>query len=232
VFGCQAVVWTPKEQRTSKAAPVGQRMIHIRRDERAKGYMFYNPKSRKTVISRDAQFLEDTPAYSEIASERHTSSGTTLPEASPPLPRCFTQEEADGVGLRHSAPGTEETQQERVSTEANPENREPGEADQGEDEGTPAPPAGEAPAHPAHPEEEDTHSEQQGSPRGAPLPSIRSRAMSGPTGAPDLVLGLPASGYQNQPAPQQPLQPQADPQRTQCTLAQSQGLEPDKSRLG
>jgi len=68
VFGCQAVVWTPKEQRTSKAAPVGQRMIHIRRDERAKGYMFYNPKSRKTVISRDAQFLENTPAYSEIAS--------------------------------------------------------------------------------------------------------------------------------------------------------------------
>jgi len=156
VFGCQAVVWTPKEQRTSKAAPVGQRMIHIRRDERAKGYMFYNPKSRKTVISRDAQFLENTPAYSRDSLQRHTSSDNTLPESLPPHPRYCTQEEADGAGLGHPAPGTEETQQERESTEVNPENREPGEADQGEDEGTPAPPAGEAPAHPAHPRRRHT----------------------------------------------------------------------------
>ena len=37
--------------------------------------------------------------------------------------------------------------------------------------------------------------------------------MSGPTGTPDFVLGLPATGYQNQRTPPQPIQPQAVPHR-------------------
>ena len=81
------------------------------------------------MISRDAHFLENTPAYSRDGLQRHISSGTTLPEVSPPLPRCFIQEEADGVGLRHSAPDTEETQQEKENTKVDTENREAGEID-------------------------------------------------------------------------------------------------------
>jgi len=121
VFGCQAVIWTPKEQRTSKAAPVGQRVIHIRKDEQAKGYLFYNPKTRKTVISRDAQFLESTPSLQQgWPPEAHQLRHHTSRSFHLHIHRCFTQEEADGAGLRHSAPDIEETQQERESTEVTP----------------------------------------------------------------------------------------------------------------
>jgi hypothetical protein len=86
-FGCQAIVHTPAHQRGSKVAPTGKRMVHIRHDLEHKGWLFYDPKERKTVISRDAAFLEDEPANTLLAPlGRLTTQPRPEPESMPPVP--------------------------------------------------------------------------------------------------------------------------------------------------
>jgi len=45
---------------------VSKKMIHIRHDMAAKGYLFYDPDTQRTVVSRDCWFLEMTPAYESV----------------------------------------------------------------------------------------------------------------------------------------------------------------------
>ena len=60
-FGCQAIVHIQKEDRSSKVAPTAVQCIHLRSLPESKGWLFYNPNTKKTLISRDAVFLEDIP---------------------------------------------------------------------------------------------------------------------------------------------------------------------------
>lgn len=74
-FGCEAMVLTPAADRGSKAAPVSRKMIHIRHDMAAKGYRFYDPVSKRVVISRDCWFMEMNPGG---APERSTGGTPTV----------------------------------------------------------------------------------------------------------------------------------------------------------
>lgn len=89
VFGCQAVVLIPPAQWKSKVDPIGERMVHIRHDQEAKGYLFYDPRTKRALVSRDTAFLEALPVGWVLGRQQGE-----------PLPRV---EHAAGNGLRLAA---------------------------------------------------------------------------------------------------------------------------------
>ena len=59
VFGCNAYVHVPEEKR-KKLDKKSEKCIFIGYPNDAKGYKFYNPATKKMLLSYDALFLEDT----------------------------------------------------------------------------------------------------------------------------------------------------------------------------
>jgi hypothetical protein len=58
VFGCVAYAHVPKQLR-KKLDNKGEKCIFVRYSEESKAYKLYNPTTRKVLISRDVQFVED-----------------------------------------------------------------------------------------------------------------------------------------------------------------------------
>ena len=59
VFGSIAYVHVPDKKR-SKLDDKGKKLVFIGYDMNSKGYKLYNPSNRKTIISRDVEFDEES----------------------------------------------------------------------------------------------------------------------------------------------------------------------------
>lgn len=58
---CQAVVTDPKAKGRGKLEPRGQLMIYLGHESGSKAWKFYDPGTKRRVVSRDALWLEDKP---------------------------------------------------------------------------------------------------------------------------------------------------------------------------
>lgn len=89
VFGCEAMVHIPKEK-AKKWDPKAIKMIFVGYSNETKGYRFFDPKTRKALISRDAIFIEssvkrdyaamplsESVSESKIENESPTNNDTT-----------------------------------------------------------------------------------------------------------------------------------------------------------
>ena len=170
-FGCQAMVLIPPAQRGSKAAPVSKKMIHIRHDMAAKGYLFYDPDTQQTMVSRDCWFLEMTPAYDSV-------SGPGEGREVFPHPESQAAQTPEEPPQRHPAEAQGRADEDEDTRPSHPPPRVPAPGG-----APPGAPPQEVPARPepgnqepeagGPPEGAEPRGEEQGSPpqrEGAPLP--------------------------------------------------------------
>ena len=81
VFGCKAFVHVPKEQRQGKLDKKAIEMIFVGYEPGSKGYRFWNPATRRIVVSRDVTFDEESfPARKDLVNPR-----TRAPEIFEPV---------------------------------------------------------------------------------------------------------------------------------------------------
>jgi len=206
VFGCQAVTLIPADKRTSKAGSVGKRVVHIRRDHRAKGYLFYDPATQKSFVSRDVQFLEDRPAHELRALTRESK----LPQI--PTGYHYPEEEQWVTQVRREeaqpppVPDTPVHQRPPHSPVQAPQSTQDRDRERGAtSEALPSPP---------EPEREEAGEERetdlQLTPQGGRGEAVPSFAMKGPARDQGYILGIPAPGAPDQDSVETGPQPEVE----------------------
>ncbi|CAI7730310.1 unnamed protein product [Closterium sp. NIES-54] len=78
VWGCMGLVMVPKEQR-HKLEVAAVWPVHLGMAPNSKGWLMWDPKSKKTLVSRDVKFVEDV-MYKDWQQQEHVQIGLCLQE--------------------------------------------------------------------------------------------------------------------------------------------------------
>jgi hypothetical protein len=73
VFGSQAYVFVPKEERQHKLSAKAEEAIFIGYEKGPKGYKFWSPKRRRVIVSSTATFDEFTFPFCSKKGRRQTT---------------------------------------------------------------------------------------------------------------------------------------------------------------
>ena len=110
VFGCKAYVHIPSDER-NKLKPKSLECIFLGFEKGVKGYMLWDPKNKKKVLSRDAIFDERLGAKDVDKEEVHEKSHTEVP-LSKEESISENHAEVEQAPGEHEAPGEQQAPEE------------------------------------------------------------------------------------------------------------------------